>query len=54
MVVVLANVLIWAGVSLARWDPAPFWPIWVAGPWGIVLIVATLAQKGRGGQPKPR
>jgi len=54
VVVVLANVLIWAGVSLARWDPAPFWPIWVAGPWGIVLIVATLAKQGRGDQPKPR
>lgn len=44
----------WAGVSLmvnviwaATWisDPGPapgYWPIWVMGPWGVVMIVSTL------------
>ena len=46
-VVVLANVLIWAGISLARLDVVYFWPIWVAGPWGVVLAVATATQRRR-------
>jgi hypothetical protein len=36
------NVLIWAIVSLSSRELTYFWPIWVAGPWGIVLGAATL------------
>jgi hypothetical protein len=47
VVVVAVNVLVWGAVSLARMDLAYFWPIWVAGPWGLVLIVATASRRGR-------
>jgi len=36
------NVLIWAVVSLSNQDWIYFWPIWVAGPWGVVLLARTL------------
>ena len=45
-VIVLA---IWAISSLAA-GPHYFWPIWVIGPWGAVL----LAQTSRGAGPRPR
>jgi Domain of unknown function (DUF1707) len=47
------NVVIWAIVSLTNQEWTYFWPIWVAGPWGIVLLASTLIgrdQKGRGGR----
>ena len=30
---------IWAAISLASWELLYFWPIWVIGPWGVVLLV---------------
>jgi hypothetical protein len=36
---------IWLVTSLASWDLNYFWPIWVIGPWGAVL----LAQQITGG-----
>ena len=30
-----------------------FWPAWVAGPWGAVLVVRTAAGL-TGGEPRPR
>jgi hypothetical protein len=30
---------IWAVTSLASWEFRYFWPIWVIGPWGAVLLV---------------
>lgn len=33
---------IWAVVSLAQGGPAYFWPVWVFGPWGAMLLVGTL------------
>jgi hypothetical protein len=38
-VIVLA---IWAATSLANWEFHYFWPIWVIGPWGAVLLARTL------------
>lgn len=47
----------WAGVSglvnviwLATWvaggdGPTYYWPIWVMGPWGVVLLVRTLSSR---------
>jgi hypothetical protein len=53
-VAVFVNVVIWALVSVSSDDgPAYFWPMWVAGPWGAVLLVTTV----RGlvfGVPEPR
>jgi hypothetical protein len=33
---------IWAATSLASWEFHYFWPIWVIGPWGAVLLAQTL------------
>ena len=30
---------IWAITSLASWSLLYFWPIWVIGPWGVVLFI---------------
>lgn len=48
---VSVNLVIWLIVTLSTigdegWPPY-FWPVWVAGPWGAVLVVATLAARGR-------
>lgn len=39
---VSVNLVVWLLVSLGTGDPPYFWPIWVAGPWGAVLLVGTL------------
>jgi hypothetical protein len=33
---------IWAATSLAAWNFLYFWPVWVIGPWGAVLLAQTL------------
>jgi hypothetical protein len=38
----LIVVTIWAATSLAAWELNYFWPIWVIGPWGAVLLAQTL------------
>jgi len=48
---VLVNLVVWAVVSLADGGPVYFWPGWVAGPWGAVLLVRTLAG-GRSRRPE--
>jgi len=35
-------IAIWATTSLASWEFLYFWPIWVIGPWGAILLVQTL------------
>lgn len=40
---VAVDLLIWAMVSLGSGDAVCFWPMCVAGPWGIVLGIATVA-----------
>jgi hypothetical protein len=32
-------IAIWATTSLASWEFLYFWPIWVIGPWGAILLV---------------
>jgi hypothetical protein len=36
------NVVIWLLVSISNADLVYFWPMWVAGPWGAVLLIATV------------
>jgi hypothetical protein len=36
--------VIWAATSLASWSFLYFWPIWVIGPWGAVLLAQTLTR----------
>ncbi|WP_246273568.1 DUF1707 SHOCT-like domain-containing protein [Phytohabitans houttuyneae] len=42
------NVVIWLLVSLSTSDLVYFWPMWVAGPWGAVLLFATIGGLSRG------
>jgi hypothetical protein len=46
--VVLVNVVIWALVCLSAGELVYFWPIWVAGPWGALLLAATVSGLARG------
>ena len=41
-------VLIWGGISLLSTELTYFWPGWVAGPWGAVLLVQTVAGLSQG------
>ena len=34
--------MIWAMVSLAQGEAGYFWPIWVIGPWGAMLLFGTV------------
>ena len=38
---------IWAITSLASWEFHYFWPIWVIGPWGAVLLAQSVTGSGR-------
>ena len=38
---------IWAVTSLASWEFHYFWPIWVIGPWGAVLLAQSVTGAGR-------
>jgi hypothetical protein len=42
----LIVVTIWLVTSLASWQLSYFWPIWVIGPWGAVLLAHTLTGGG--------
>jgi hypothetical protein len=42
----LIVIAIWATISLASWQLLYFWPVWVIGPWGAVLLVQTLTGRG--------
>lgn len=44
---------IWAVTSLMSRDLLYFWPGWVAGPWGVVLLARTISGAA-GGEPRRR
>ena len=46
-VAVSVNLVIWLLVSINVGDAIYFWPMWVAGPWGAVLLVLTVAERSR-------
>jgi hypothetical protein len=46
--VIAIVVTIWAVTSLLSGELLYFWPIWVAGPWGAVLVVRTVGGLTRG------
>jgi hypothetical protein len=52
LVAVSVNVVIWALVSLSAGQPVYFWPMWVAGPWGAVLLASTFSVKALGHDPQ--
>jgi Domain of unknown function (DUF1707) len=45
---------IWTLTAIATGTAAGFWPIWVIGPWGAVLLARTLTGGGRGQRPRER
>ncbi|MCG5435761.1 DUF1707 SHOCT-like domain-containing protein [Micromonospora foliorum] len=49
--VIAIVVTIWAVTSLLSQDLLYFWPAWVAGPWGVVLVVRTVTGVA-GGEPQ--
>jgi hypothetical protein len=50
--IVAVTTMIWLISSIAAQDLLYFWPVWVAGPWGIVLIFQTIG--GLAGDAPPR
>lgn len=44
------NWVIWLIVSLSSDGGVYPWPLWVMGPWGVILLISTLA--GGGGQKR--
>jgi hypothetical protein len=38
----LIVVTIWLATSLASWELHYFWPVWVIGPWGAILLAQAL------------
>lgn len=50
---VMINLIVWTAVSLGTQDLEYFWPIWVAGPWGVVNLGLTANWWfGRAEQPR--
>jgi hypothetical protein len=49
--VIAIVVTVWAAISLLSVELLYFWPVWVAGPWGAVLMVRTVAAL-TGGEPR--
>lgn len=50
----LIVLVIWAATSLATWEFLYFWPVWVIGPWGAVLLAQTLTRRGDGPEERRR
>ncbi|MDT0274371.1 DUF1707 SHOCT-like domain-containing protein [Blastococcus goldschmidtiae] len=46
-------VSIWAITSVATWQFLYFWPIWVIGPWGVVLFIQSFAGDGEDDEEEP-
>ena len=38
---------IWLMTSIGSGHPIPFWPFWVIGPWGLVLLSRTAGRRPR-------
>ena len=45
---------VWAVTSLANGEFLYFWPVWVIGPWGAVLLAQTLTGRGDGSEGRRR
>ena len=49
-IAVAVNVVVWLIVSVTTAEFIYPWPLWVAGPWGAVLLVTTIMSKGARGE----
>ena len=45
---VAITTLIWAISSMASGELVYYWPVWVAGPWGVVLLFRTIGGLAQG------
>jgi Domain of unknown function (DUF1707) len=54
--IVAVNVVIWALASATTAHLIYPWPVWVAGPWGAILLVVSVGvmQVRRGDSPQPK
>jgi hypothetical protein len=48
---VLITTVIWAITSVSAGELIYYWPVWVAGPWGAILVLTTIGGLA-GGQPR--
>lgn len=48
---VMVNIIWFASWAAGGQSPSYYWPIWVMGPWGGAMIIATLSQRARGDDP---
>jgi hypothetical protein len=39
---------VYLAIALGTWELHYFWPVWVIGPWGAVLLAQTVADRSRG------
>jgi Domain of unknown function (DUF1707) len=51
LLIVGINTVVWLMVSIGSTELIYFWPVWVAGPWGVVLVFVTVAGLV-GGEPR--
>ncbi|HET9871587.1 MAG TPA: DUF1707 domain-containing protein [Propionibacteriaceae bacterium] len=49
MVTALVCLAVWVATSVAHGSALYFWPVWVIGPWGVVLAAHSVAWPGRTG-----
>lgn len=54
LMVSLITVLVWGMTSVAAGDAAPFWPMWVIGPWGLALLLGCCRGGRRTAHPDRR
>ncbi|GAY11233.1 DUF1707 domain-containing protein [Pseudonocardia sp. N23] len=40
------SLVVWLATSVGTGSAQPFWPVWVIGPWGGMLLLATLTGRG--------
>jgi hypothetical protein len=45
------TVFIYLMTSLGSGEAGYFWPMWVFGPWGLLLVIGTLAERVNGPRP---
>jgi hypothetical protein len=53
LVAVFINVVIWVLVCLSNGELVYFWPMWVAGPWGAVLLALSVSGLAKGEHRSP-
>jgi hypothetical protein len=42
---VSVNLVVWVLVSISNGEAEYFWPVWVAGPWGAILLAITVMRR---------